>query len=69
MNAFVFCVVSKYNDYSERSISGGRTYLVGEGVILVGDQQDGGKKTSNFHTGKCILCYYRCFIEMCALIP
>ena len=24
--------------------SGGRTYLVGEGVILVGDQQDGGKK-------------------------
>ena len=27
------------------------------------------KKTSNFHTGKCILCYCRCFIEMCALIP
>ena len=24
--------------------TGGRTYLVGEGVILVGDQQDGGKK-------------------------
>jgi hypothetical protein len=24
--------------------SGGRTYLVGEGVILVEDQQDGGKK-------------------------
>ena len=27
------------------------------------------KKTSNFHTCKCILCYCRCFIEMCALIP
>ena len=27
------------------------------------------KKTSNFHTGKCILCYCRCFIEICALIP
>jgi hypothetical protein len=27
------------------------------------------EKTSNFHTGKCILCYCRCFIEMCALIP
>jgi len=27
------------------------------------------KKTSNFHTGRCILCYCRCFIEMCALIP
>ena len=27
------------------------------------------KKTLNFHTGKCILCYCRCFIEMCALIP
>jgi hypothetical protein len=26
-------------------ITGGQTYLVG-------DQQDGGKKTSNFHTGK-----------------
>jgi hypothetical protein len=26
------------------------------------------KKTSNLHTGKCILCYCRCFIEMCALI-
>jgi hypothetical protein len=24
--------------------AGGRTYLVGEGVILVGDQQDGGRK-------------------------
>jgi hypothetical protein len=24
--------------------TGGRTYLVGEGVILVGDQQIGGKK-------------------------
>jgi hypothetical protein len=24
--------------------------LVGEGVILVGDQQDGGKKLSDFHT-------------------
>ena len=44
-------------------------YLVGEEVILVGNQQDGGKKTSNVHTGKCILCYSRCFIEMCALIP
>ena len=27
------------------------------------------EKTSNIHTGKCILCYCRCFIEMCALIP
>ena len=47
----------------------GRTYLVGEGVILDGDQQDGGKKTSNLHTGKCILCNCRCFIDMRALIP
>jgi hypothetical protein len=29
---------------NECYLSGGRTYLVGEGVILVGDQQDGGKK-------------------------
>jgi hypothetical protein len=38
--------------------------MVGEGVILVGDQQDGGKKTSNFRTGKCILCYCRCFEQL-----
>ena len=28
----------------KQQASGGQTYLVGEGVILVGDQQDGGKK-------------------------
>ena len=27
----------------------GRTYLAGEGVILVGDQQDGGKKRQKDH--------------------
>ena len=32
---------SKYYDHI---VSGGRIYLVGEGVILVGDQQDGGRK-------------------------
>jgi hypothetical protein len=30
--------------YSGFTVSGGQTYLVGEGVILVGDQQYGGKK-------------------------
>ena len=30
--------------WSFEAFTGGRTYLVGEGVILVGDQQDGGKK-------------------------
>jgi hypothetical protein len=44
-------------------------YLVGEGVILVGNQQDGGKKRQISTPVKCILCYSRCFIEMCALIP
>jgi len=29
--------------YSGFTVSGGQTYLVGKGVILVGDQQDGGK--------------------------
>jgi hypothetical protein len=29
--------------------TGGRTYLVGEGVILVGDQQDGGKNVTFPH--------------------
>ena len=30
--------------YQTWTLSRSRTYLVGEGVILVGDQQDGGKK-------------------------
>jgi hypothetical protein len=52
------------------TLSGGRTYLVEEEVILVGDQQDGGKKRQiSTLVSKCILCYCRCFIEMCALIP
>jgi hypothetical protein len=29
---------------AKKPYTGGRTYLVGEEVILVGDQQDGGKK-------------------------
>jgi hypothetical protein len=40
------------HNHVDNSIQG--VYLVGEGAILVTDQPDGGKKTSNFHTGKCI---------------
>ena len=53
------------------SITGGRTYLVGEGVILVEDQQDGVKKrqiSTPISAFSCIFCYCRCFNEMCALI-
>ena len=35
------------NPYRYVYPTGGRTCLVGEGVILVGDQQDGGKKRQN----------------------
>ena len=35
MSAFSKCLIC--------DTTGGRTYLVGEGVILVGDQQDGRK--------------------------
>jgi hypothetical protein len=38
--------------------------------IVFRHQQDGGKKRPiSTPPGKCVLCYCRCFIEMCALIP
>jgi len=52
------------------SITGGRTSLVVEGVILVGDQQDGGEKrqiSTPISAFSCIFCYCRCFNEMCGL--
>jgi hypothetical protein len=41
-----FCglLMHKLKTGVERFLSGGRTYLVEEGVILVGDQQYGGRK-------------------------
>jgi hypothetical protein len=40
-----YCLSAGWRHFNSNvTLLGGRTYLVGEGFILVGDQQDGGKK-------------------------
>jgi len=59
--SFLFCI------YALISPLGGNKeyiYLVGEGVILVGDQQDGGKKRQISTPVSAFSA-----IEICALIP